>query len=280
MNKEDIRDAITLFQYSKTAAMGRGPSVLATLQNLFKDDEVGFHAMRRKTLRGQYLKGRDGYDLQVNPEFLMHLAPRERLAALSLVLVHEATHATVDFRKLYDELAARLLPVAYYRELSGAGVYNEAADPPVPGKPSGIIRISQVSFPEFQAQSDALKKDQLIDYILDNDTYTDSDYIDEQWVFENLTNWGGIGNRWPSTKALYINQIDTSYDPRVAGVILTILESVKTHGEWTKVYDAIDSHRDLRHVLHQAKRNPQIAARIAALEAKWRVRLDEQARQH
>jgi hypothetical protein len=71
MNQEDIRDAITLFQYSKTATMGRGPSVLATLQNLFKQGEVGFHKMRRKTLRGQYLKDRDGYDLRVNPEFLM-----------------------------------------------------------------------------------------------------------------------------------------------------------------------------------------------------------------
>src|SRR3954466_12107938 len=72
MNQEDIRDAITLFQYSKTATMGRGPSGLATLQNLFKQGEVGFHKMRHKTLRGQYLKDRDGYDLRVNPEFLMH----------------------------------------------------------------------------------------------------------------------------------------------------------------------------------------------------------------
>ena len=158
--------------------------------------------------------------------------------------------------------------------------YNEADDPPVPGKPSGIIRISEVSFPEFQEQSDALKKDQLIDYILDNETYTDSDYIDEQWVYDNLNNWGGIGNRWPSTKALYINQLDASYDPRAATIILAILESVKTHGEWRKVYDAIDSYRDLRHVLHQAKRIPQIAARIAALEAKWNVHLDEQAQRH
>jgi hypothetical protein len=275
MDKEDIRDAITLFQYSRTGQMGRGPDVLKMLWDLFKRNEIGVEKFGKKTLHGRWLKDRDGYDLRVNLEYLIHLAPRERFAALSLELVHEGTHATVDFHKLYDEMAARTLPIYYYRELSGPGVFNEADDPPVASKQYGVIRISRVVFPEMEEQSHALQKDQLIDWLLAHGSYSDSDYIDDQWVLENLSNWGGLANRLPDTKSTYIDQLDTSYDPRAPGTILNILESIKTRAEWTQVWDGIVSHRALRHTLQQARVQRAIFARITALETRWKVRLIE-----
>lgn len=274
MDKEVIRDAITLFRYSRTSSIGRGPVVLSTLWALFKRNEIGIEKFGPRTLYGRWQKDRDGYDLRVNLEYLIHLAPRDRFAAVSLELVHEGTHAAFKFHNVGGELAARLLPIYYYRELSGPGVFNEADDPPVSGKPYGVIRTSRVIFPQMQEQSDALEADQLIDWILGHGSYAE-DKIDDQWVLENLNNWGGLRNRLPDTKSTYIDQLDTSYDPRAAGAILTILESIQTRKEWTQVWDGVESHKAVRHVLKQASTDRRIFVRITALEGKWQVKLME-----
>ena len=130
MDSKDIADAITLFQYSKTAkSSGRAKMLLVRLKALYNTNAIHILRIGKPTLHGDW----DGHHIRVNSAHLNSLQAGLRLAALSLVLVHEGIHAIVHMPDIYDELAARLLPIHYFRELTGPGVFNEASDPPRPG---------------------------------------------------------------------------------------------------------------------------------------------------
>ena len=160
---------------------------------------------------------------RVNSAHLNSLQAGLRLAALSLVLVHEGIHAVVHMPDIYDELAARLLPIHYFRELTGPGVFNEASDPPRPGGHSEIVRVPAPSMPWAEKQSTALARDQLIDYLFAHGDY--DEMLDPQWVVDNLGNWRGIGNRLPETKGKYIGVLAQSTDNHFTRVILDIMKA-------------------------------------------------------
>jgi len=301
VDQSDISDAIQLFENSKTArAGGRASDVVRGLWNLYNRNEIGFRVQRQKQTRGSYLAGRPGYDLQVSPQYIDGLPAKERLGALSLEVVHEAVHDlnemwtsapnNEDNRYLLDEMAARKLQVSYYRELTGPGVFNEANDPPRPGKQWGIIRVTPDRFPAFKEQSDFIRKDQLVDYVLSIQTYTADVYIWPKWIIDNLELWGGLKNRWPKTKGLYISVLAGRPDPYYSEAILKIMESVDQQKDWTEMLDkATDKTLDKTGNPNSPRavtlRTIQIAldalgdrssARIANLERRWRVRLTEQ----
>ena len=184
MNRTVFRDAITLFEYSTTAKGGRGPVgkwaglVIKRLWELYKASEIGFVRQDSDNTRGSWDPGQPFINLQVNPHYINSLPENQRLAAISLVLVHEGVHAALDFlddKSIYSELAARKLTVYYYRELSGPGVFNEATDPPAPGTRAQLILLPRNAFPEYVKMSRFLDRDQLIDYILEIPSYTDPD---------------------------------------------------------------------------------------------------------
>lgn len=280
MDRGDIAEAITLFRYSNTAlSNARAQAVVRTLLDLYRRDEIGFHVLARPSLRGTWREGRDGHDLRINTTHFERLPAANRLASLSLLLVHEATHGTVDFSSdfndanLYDELAARMLPILYYRELSGPGVFNEANDPPRPGRSgSRIERITAANFPRFEEQSEALRKQQLIDYILSIDTYQRARYITPQWIVDNLANWGGLRNRLSETRGLYIRVLARSADTHFTRVIVDVMEIVERREDWNEMMDAAGSLRAIRIALNGLNAR-QYGDRIAALELRWGVRL-------
>ena len=276
MDRSDINDAIVLFQYSNTAmAGGRAATVVRFLRQLQQSGEIGFADLGRPTLHGTWLQGRAGFDLQLNTNYLESLPAANRLGALSLLLVHEGTHAAVNFTRLLDELAARVLPIHYYRELSGPGVFNEANDPPRPGKPRGVIHVAPAQFPSFRRQSEALRRQQLIDFILAIRTYTRSSYIDPQWIMDHLTHWGGIANRLPGTKGLYVRILAESFDRYYVAPILDILDSVRSREEWNAVMAAAGSLRTLQIALEDMTTTPAASGRLAALQRRWGLTLTE-----
>jgi hypothetical protein len=167
MDRSDIAEAVVLFQFSNTAMQNvRARTVLQKLQYLYRRNEIGFYTLPRRSLRGTWREGRAGHDLRLNTAYFERIPEANRLAGLSLTLVHEATHATVDFTRLYDEMAARLMPIHYFRELSGPGVFNEANDPQRPGRGPRVVRLPAGSFPEYEEMSEAVRNDQLVDYVL------------------------------------------------------------------------------------------------------------------
>ena len=277
MDRGDIADAITLFRYSSTAqSNARAETVVRNLSDLYRRNEIGFHVLARRSLRGTWQAGRAGHDLRINTTYFNGLPAENRLGALSLLLVHEATHATVNFTKLYDEMAARMLPILYYRELPGPGVFNEASDPPQPGRSSGIVRLSSSDFSEFEEQSEALRKEQLIDFILSIKTYTRPHYIDPQWIVSNLTHWRGLKNRWPNTRGVYIRLLAQSADTHFTRAIIDIMESIDKREDWNEMMDAAGSLRSIQLALDDLSAQRQYGGRIVALERRWGALLREQ----
>lgn len=296
VDKSDISDAIVLFEYSQTArASGRASNVIRNLKDLLKRNEIGFVPLPRSksggVTWGEYAAGRAAFDLRLNSQHFPHLPAKEQLGAISLTLVHEGAHATAEFepRSLNGEHAARILPIYYYRELSGPGVFNEANDPLHPGKQWGTIRITPntVSGSEYQAESDALKKDQLLDLILSNTTY--ADYIKGEWIIDKLQLWGGLKNRWLTTRGLYIRVLardrfrlsakEIVY-PYYTAAILDIMESVERRDEWTvmmkEAMKEAGALRTIQLALDDISASQQFSARIVQLERKWGVRLTEE----
>jgi hypothetical protein len=277
MDRGDIAEGITLFRYSNTAmSNGRAQTVVQTLLDLYRRNEIGFHVLARASLRGTWQRGRAGHDLRINTTYFEGLPPAVQLGRLSLLLVHEATHATVNFTKLYDEMAARMLPILYYRELSGPGVFNEANDPPRPGQPSRIVRIAPGSLPEFEEQSEALRRDQLIDQILSIRSYTRPSYITPPWIVDNLTHWRGLRNRWPGTRGVYIRVLTESVDFYFTRHIVDVMESIESRADWDEMMDKAGSLRAIQIALDDVSARAEYGGRIVALERRWRVHLREQ----
>ena len=276
MDRSDIRDAIQLFQYSRTAmAGGRAADVVRTLWRLEAAGEIGFADRGAARRHGGWKEDREGFDLQVGINYIKSLPASERLGGLSLVLVHEGTHAAVNFTRLLDEMAARLLSIHYYRELIGPGVFNEANDPPRPGKPFGIVRLNPSRFESMRKQSDALKRERLVDYILANKTYRKSSYVDAQWVVDHMSLWGGLANRLPATKGIYVHALAQSADRYHVVRILDILESINNRPDWDAMMAAARRLSRLQLALDDLTTDRRLSDRIAALQRRWNVTLIE-----
>jgi len=281
MDRSDIAEAVVLFQFSNTAMQNvRARTVLQKLQYLYRRNEIGFYTLPRRSLRGTWREGRAGHDLRLNTAYFERIPEANRLAGLSLTLVHEATHATVDFTRLYDEMAARLMPIHYFRELSGPGVFNEANDPPRPGRGPRVVRLPAGSFPEYEEMSEAVRNDQLVDYVLSIRTYTRSSYITPQWIIENLTHWRGLRNRWPSTRGLYIRLLADSVDTYYTRAILDIMESVNRRNEWDEMMREAGPLRSIQLALDDLSARPPYSGRVLALERRWNVYLRERIPHH
>jgi hypothetical protein len=270
MDLEDIADAITLFQYSNTGASGGRATVLITrLRELYNGKAIQILNIGAPTLHGDW----DGHKIRVNSAHLDSLQAGLRLGALSLVLVHEGTHAINKMPDIYDELAARLLPIHYFRELTGPGVFNEASDPPRPGGRTQIIRIPGPSMPWAEEQSAALARDQLIDYLFSHGDY--DQMLDPQWILDNLNNWRGLGNRRPETKGKYIGVLAKSADNFFTRVILDIMESVKSRAEWDAMMGYAGSKRAIRVALDTLSAEARYGPRVVALERRWGINLHD-----
>jgi hypothetical protein len=270
MDRKDIADAITLFQYSNTArSSARAKILIVRLQALYNTNAIHILTIGKPTLHGDW----DGHHIRVNSAHLDSLQAGLRLAALSLVLVHEGIHAIVNMPDIYDELAARLLPIHYFRELTGPGVFNEASDPPRPGGRTEIVKVPAPSMPWAEKQSTALARDQLIDYLFSHGDY--DEMLDPQWIVDNLRNWRGLGNRLPETKGKYIGVLAQSADNYFTRVILDIMESVKSRSEWDAMMGEAGSKRAIRVALDTLSAEARYGARVVSLERRWGIHLHD-----
>jgi hypothetical protein len=281
-----ISEAIALFDHSQTARGGNGPvgkwplRVIEALRYVYDIDEAGLATPELKSkngiIRGEWAAWRKGLDLRINPSYLDSLPAKERLPIASLILVHEGLHASsLDFQRLYDEVAARKLTVYYYRELSGPGVVNVLTG-------ERVWIGNSKTFDVYKAMSRYLDKDQLVDYVLSIEIYTDRSYIDKDWIVNNFDNWGGMKNRWRKTKRLYVKILlpaasDTYYAARIVG----ILESIETKEEWEKMVAAVKemsrggSLRTLQVSFDSLLGDRNLASRIGQLERRWSLALTE-----
>jgi hypothetical protein len=277
MNRSDISDGIMLFQYSNTGRQGgRAQAVTQILWGLYRRNEIGFHNLGPVSLHGTW-QVRSGHDLRINTAYIDNLPSTARFGALSLLLVHESVHATVGFAMLYSEIAARMLPIHYFRELSGPGVFNEATDPPQPGQRTQTVRLPPGCMPDYDKQSAVLSRDQLIDHVLSIKDYTTSAYLTPQWIIDNLANWHGLGNRRPRTRGLYIRVLAAHRaDSYFTRAILDIMESVNTRADWDAMMAESGSFRTIQIALDDLSAQSQYSQRVIALERRWGVHLRDE----
>ena len=80
--------------------------LIARLQDLYSTNAIHILNIGKPTLHGDW----DGHRIRVNSAHLNSLQAGLRLGALSLVLVHEGTHAIVHMPDIYDEIGRPSAP--------------------------------------------------------------------------------------------------------------------------------------------------------------------------
>lgn len=279
-----MAEAVALFGGSQTATGGKGAvarwpqRVLEKLRYLSDTEEIGFvlpaSREKRQINRGSWKEGRNGYDLRVNPEYLKRLPEKDRLAAVSVVLVHEGTHAVLgdSVPSLHEELLARKVPIYYYRELVGQGVVN-------PWTGHRVWLGSSHGVEHLREQSRYVDRDQLVDHTLAVRTY--HKLLDAKWIKDSKDLWGGLRNRWPSTRRLYVRTLlPVAADPYFGAVLLEVLESIESRPEWEAMLSAVKhenggSLRKLQVHLDGVLGDRSLRMRIGRLEQKWKTPLTE-----
>jgi hypothetical protein len=289
MTDVSISEAIALFDHSETArgskgAVGKWPMrVIERLRYLHDTDEIGFENLPAKIIGG-WGGHQDGFDLALSRAYVQRLPERERLPFVSLVLVHEGVHATdvLGYNWIYDEMMGRKLSIYYYRELAGPGVVNVLT-----GERVGVGKSD--IFEQFREMDEYMKKDQLVDYVLYIPLYTGPEYLDKDWIVDNFNNWGGMKNRWASTRRLYARKLlraargepKPALDPYYAVRLLGILESIEERAEWDDMIAAIKKlSRDgslwtLQVSFESLLGNRSDSVRIGTLEQRWGTALTE-----
>jgi hypothetical protein len=289
LSRSDFAEAITLFQYSSTALRTRhSRGIVRALRQLFASDEIGSYRNSDDDdprteehddppRYGRYWRRRDYDDLQVNLSTYRRVPEGDRLPYLSLILVHEGSHAADTLHGLDSEYLARETSVAYYRELSTVGVFNEYADGPTPieGRRRGIIQITARGyFERYRKMDEAMAENQLIDYILQaSESYREEATFD--WIEENIDEWGGLDNRTPFSLGVYLRNIAeaSGNNRRRAELILDIMGVIDQVTDWTEMLDTADNLDEIRDTLGLVARHPGLRARIQHLQHRWRTQL-------
>jgi len=123
--------------------------------------------------------------------------------------------------------------------------------------------------------SEALRAEQLIDYMLDIESYAED--VDIDFIAANSAHWGGLKNRLPVTLRVYLDVLSSqpAEDRQRANLILAILESITAQDIWTKVFDELADVDALRHALSRVAKDKAQHARITRLQTRWRTQLLE-----
>jgi len=212
------------------------------LERLRNHDRIKFASLPDPT-HGRYVEESD--TIFINLVYCADLYQLDIIQGLSLVIVHEGSHVTYKSEKqtnkvsnflLYNEMRAFLLEIEFFRELTSVGVKNPK---------TGRVERIQSDFESRNIMIDYVDKDQLVDHLIWDRDYSSKSHVNAEWVFTTIDLWGGIKNRWPRTRKLYVirllNDFGTFTSPNSARHILRILRSIGSQSEWNEVIAEIKS---------------------------------------
>jgi hypothetical protein len=261
----DIYDAINAFAASETGKGRRGTAVqrrraiavLRKLWQLWGEDEIGFHDLER--LFGDSHEWRfwtDDIRLGIS-------TTGGDVAAASVTLVHEALHLVEDMSYVDEELACRQLQLLYYPELLPPGtLFSNRRRRRV----RAIITVGTGREQSLSDQSRFAARDQLVDYVINIRTYADSLEVD--WVARHARDWGGLSNRWGSTKGEFLRVLGGDHDASAeqAGLIVAILESVSPT-EWREVIRTAGGEDKVRRAVRFALYSNEYYGRLQSVQS-------------
>jgi hypothetical protein len=179
------------------------------------------------------------------------------LAEFSVVLVHEATHHVHGRRGVMaeEELHCFELALLFYAELMPPGLtYYDARR----ARRAAMMRVGGRYQQELQVQEGWARRQQLLDYVLSLIAYC-RESLTPEWVERNAGNWGGVRNRWASTKGLFIRQLGAGRSPNAARLILEIMESIDSQANYTETVTRAGGENAMRAAIVNAiaaSRNP------------------------
>jgi hypothetical protein len=181
-----IDEAIDLFECSRTGknASDKGPDIVSFLRRQAKSDQIQWTPLGANLGESVDLN-LDGPNIKINERF------RFNVPATSIILAHEGLHRVINDHSLDEEILSREVQDDYYQELTIGVVCGKL----------GTVRI--VNIPkEFADLRSWRAKDQLIDYVLSMNIYLQK--LTSGWVRQNITKFGGLRNRWATTRGNYI----------------------------------------------------------------------------
>jgi len=253
------------------------------LERLQNHDRIKFASLRDAT-HGKYVEESD--TIVINLVYCTDLDQIDIIQGLSLVLVHEASHVTYKLDKqankvvndflLFNEMRAFTLEIKFFRELAGEGIKN-----PATGK---VVRI-QGDFEGRNILIGFVNKDQLADHLIVDREYSTKFHVNPEWVFATIDLWGGVKNRWPKTKRLYVvrllNDFGTYTSPNAARHILRILRSIEARSEWDAMLADINTEfgslQPLQSSFKAFRSDTVLLNDVLMLQQRWKTPLVEAA---
>jgi hypothetical protein len=272
-----IWNAASMFFASPTGRAARGPAdvramapkVVRKLRSEVVDDEVGFGKLDANTngLSREGISAWGRNNVVVNDRLV------NDLAATSIVLVHEAMHLVVDRAYVTEELWCRTLEILYFEDLTtGTWAYAQWKS----GQ-ANSVRLDPTRLNGYaayiQVQQNLWAMDRLLDHILTMDEYSKS--LKAGWIRDHFDAYGGIGNREPATKGLYVKVLTADGGVENARLVLRVLLSVaRTPGnaaEWNAVVRAAGGIDVVRQAIRRLRtRKGTTTVRTGATEAEVR----------
>jgi hypothetical protein len=149
------------------------------------------------------------------------------LEAVALMIAHEGGHyalgPTLDL--LLQEIWVRTLEMWLFRDLrSGTWDYQVKSGGTRRSRilSNGIINSSE-ALQTIQGDWSEARANRLIDVVLERQQY--SSRLTASWVISHADDWGGLSNRYPETRGLYIRVLSDSPTMAKSKLVLRILES-------------------------------------------------------
>ena len=271
-------DAIALYRASATSkgqgsaiAKTLGPRTLRALTDQFDRDEVGVETLG--WTHGQWTPNRSGCDVQVNQRY------RDSLVAVALVVVHEACHVAQQndgLVYLEDELRCRQLELTFYRELRGGLTFC----PPGENVPENV---TVDDYFDLKEEDNWDRAGQLVDFTLSiSDERNEHEYargLTAEWIRRNQAAWGGLSNRWATTKGIYVKVLAADRLRNNGALIIEIMRTIQQATHWSEM---------MRHISKELRQVQQVVGsslsplaggnvirqqQVRALEQRWRVKL-------
>ena len=238
-----FHDAINIFKFSETgqgkpSLPGRQPPFVNRYKQLAKDVILKLWALYNSNSISFQVTNSDG---EVTPpngplKVAMKFKSPKKLAYLSSVLAHEATHccrpSSVSSNYASDELCCRTMECLFYTDLTKKGV-------PITSKVHGKavrIKMAQADWAaDLKEMYIYFTKHQLIDWVLAIKDYRSE--LNPNWVESHYIYWGGSKNRWSPTLGYFVRTLAKTPNPSRNNIIKDMMMVASNRGRnaWLKM---------------------------------------------
>jgi hypothetical protein len=260
MPDPDIEEALIAFEASRTAVTPKGKLVMAKLREYQGRGDIGFSPLT-PTRYGESFQHSFGKNVFVNDAY------RGDVGATSLVLAHEGIHRISNTGSFDEEVSCFEFQIDYYNELLIGVSYTS---------PSTITKAVALTGPSTlgaPSETDKARQwrsnNQLVDFVLAKPAYIDK--IGPSWVKANLGLWGGIRNRWATSKGVFVRALATNTDMGNGMLILDVLDSISQQSEWNEMQRVAGDFNKVRQTLRKYRDTPIAGRRMDELSKKWKI---------